>query len=174
FATGALAVLAGLYAGAGLLGGAVDLTSEGVHTLAAPTRQALAALPEPLVLRGVVAARSPLREDLIPLLLQFERTGRAQVEWIDPEREPGRVAAVGGTVPVSLIVELGAQRVLLGPPDLYALDQDGALVFRGEEAVVNALIRLTTRQDAGVYLMTGHGEPTPEGQVSALYEALRS
>lgn len=129
-----------------------DWTTSKEHSLSSQTEQLLAGLETDLEITGVYSplAAVPAKELVERYRLASERV---KVEWVDPERQPGRLADLG-ILPERLQgglmhVELGAESV-----DVREL---------GESELTNAILKLTRQERKKVVFVVGHNERPIEG-----------
>lgn len=134
----------------------LDLTSQKIHSLSPATRDIIAHLPEPLVLRGYFSARThPLLSPLVPrikdLMSEYQTVSRGavQVSFMDPKFDEeveteanqlygikpvpfqvaGRYEAAVVNSYFHILIKYGDQHVVLGFDDLIEIKQraDGGL-----------------------------------------------
>lgn len=129
----------------------VDLTSSKRFALSEQTRKVLAGLDQPVTLLAFFPAGSMERSELEDLLDGYRtETGQLQVSFHDPVREPmlaeqHQITSSWGTV------------VLKAGEATQRLESDF-----GEEALTNALIRVTSGEEHALCFVTGHGELDPD------------
>jgi len=130
-----------------------DWTEARTHSLTDQTRKLLADLEQDVKVTAFyqpVAAQSA-RE----LLERYEYASpRFKVEFVDPQARPG------------LVKELAVDETKLGDGLVHvALGGESVEVDElTEEAVTNALVKLTRREKKKVYFLTGHSERAVEGE----------
>lgn len=141
----------------------VDLTASGRNKVSEETRRILARLAEPVSLRQFGRASADARVE--QLLRSFERENpRLRVEFADTDREREQAVRYG-------VIRLGTVIVLAG-------DKFRKVESPNEQALVTAILQVTTDQDRIVCFVTGHGErgladtgPTGLGTLGATLEA---
>ncbi len=128
-----------------------DSTEEKVYTLATQTEEILSHLTQPIVLRGFYLGgmAEPKEDELIKRMInKFPEKLRWQV--IDPERNPELAEKYG-------ITEAGSVHITFEsgePKREVRITRDVS-----EEAIINAISRLTRTGKKIVYYLEGHGEP---------------
>lgn len=148
-----------------------DFTEAKLHSLSDQAQQVLGALQEPLAL---TALYTPLDQPrAAELLKKFEEAApeKVSVEIFDPQTKPGRLRELGIASD-----QLGAGLVHL------ALGKESAQVTElTEEALVNAIAKLTRRETKKAYYSIGHRERAIEGEAgreptgfTAAVEALKN
>lgn len=141
----------------------IDLTENRDFSLSEQTAKVLDGLPREVTLTSFSREGDPGRQKLEDLLEEYTyRTRRLTVRYVDPDKNPAEVRRYNVTELGTIVVESGKQeqRVNLGD----------------EEAITNALIKVTSDRERIVYGVTGHGEHDFEdndrGGLSALKSAL--
>jgi hypothetical protein len=107
------------------------------------------------------------------------------VEYVDPTRNLSRIQDLQSKYKLTSLDNLiildyeGRHRLLniaeMGDFDLTPLAQGGQpvlLAFRGEQVLTSALLALLKPDSETVYFLTGHGEPSPERDLSNFVEAI--
>lgn len=130
-----------------------DWTEARSHSLTEQSRKLLDGLPGDVKVTAFYqpVAAPPARE----LLERYQYASpRFQVQFVDPQARPG------------LVKELGVDEAKLGDGLVHvALGGESVEVDElTEEAVTNALVKLTRREKKKVYLLTGHNERPAEGE----------
>ena len=130
-----------------------DWTEGRTHSLTDQSRKVLEGLKEDVKVTAFYqpVAAAPARE----LLERYQYVSpRFKVDFVDPQARPG------------LVKELGVDEAKLGDGLLHvALGKESVQVDKlDEEAVTNALVKLTRREKKKVYLLTGHNERPAEGE----------
>jgi gliding motility-associatede transport system auxiliary component len=121
----------------------LDLTASGRNEVSDDTLRILARLQEPVALRQFGRASADAR--LEQLLRSFEReTPQLRVEFADVDRDREQATRYG-------IIKLGTVVVL-------ADDKFRKVEDPNEQALVTAILQVTTDQDRLVCFLTGHGE----------------
>jgi ABC-type uncharacterized transport system involved in gliding motility auxiliary subunit len=148
-----------------------DFTEAKLHSLSDQAQQVLAGLKEPL---AITALYTPLDQPrAAEFLKKFQETApdKVVVEIFDPQNKPGRLRELG--IPSD---QLGSGLVHL------KLGKESAQVTElTEEALVNAIVKLTRRELKKAYYSIGHHERAIEGDAgkeapgfSAAVEALQN
>ncbi len=120
----------------------VDLTANGRNQVSQGTRDMLGRLREPVTLREFGRASDPKTEQL---LHGFEReTPRIRVEFADVDRQREMAVKYG-------VIKLGTVIVLAG--DKFRKIEDP-----NEQALMTAVLQVTSKEDRVVCFVTGHGE----------------
>lgn len=137
-----------------------DLTQSGVYTLSQRTRSVLDGLESEVTLYGVFRKGSPQREDFERLSDLYDRaSSNVTVEIIDPLTEPSRAGALvksTGNAELDRLSESGTVLIAQG-------SRRRRLESRfDEEAVTNALVKLTSGSDLRVCWSVGHDERDPD------------
>ena len=169
-----LAVLVGAYMVAAQYRARWDLTAEGRNTLHEDTLAKLALLDtegQPVRVtafsaqRGKDGSRFKNRE-LKDLLRELGEQSQV-VEWqlVDFDRERLTAEKLGVTEYGHVVVQRGSDRVDLKAREVFRHAGKGKarrLQFIGEQAIARAFSQLHTSRRRVVYVLTGHGEASPE------------
>ncbi|MGQ9484163.1 MAG: GldG family protein [Desulfosoma sp.] len=138
-----------------------DLTESGQFSLSEQSRKVVASIEEPITIKAFFAAGAPEASRAKDLLETYRYHNKnLRYEFIDPDREP----------------QLARQ---------YEIRDYGVLVIEGlgrketvpradEEALTNALFKLSRKDDKTVYFLTGHGERSFEDMSKGGYSSARS
>lgn len=141
----------------------LDTTMNHRFSLAAQTREILAALPGPVTAVGFYtpeeAGQQAYMEDL---LREYEHASGGLLTWsmVDPSANPSLAAQYGVTrTAVTVLTYQGKQEQvdewdMLGEYDPFT----GQPRLNGEQALTSALLRLTTAHSPRIYFLEGHGE----------------
>ncbi len=138
-----------------------DLTETGQFSLSEQSRKIVQSVQEPVTIKAFFASGAPeasRAKDLLETYRYYNKNIR--YEFIDPDREP----------------QLARQ---------YEIRDYGVLVLEGlgrketvpradEEALTNALFKLSRDQDKTVYFLTGHGERSVEEINKTGYSSAKS
>lgn len=138
-----------------------DLTETGQFSLSEQSRKILASIQEPVTIKAFFASGASdgsRAKDLLETYRYYNKN--IQYEFIDPDREP----------------QLARQ---------YEIRDYGVLVVEGlgrretvpradEEALTNALFKLTRDEDKTLYFLTGHGERSVEDMNKNGYSSAKS
>jgi hypothetical protein len=120
----------------------IDLTASGRNQVGDDTRRLLARLEEPVALRQFGRAEDPRVEQL---LRTFAReTSQVTVEFVDIDRERDLATQYG-------VLRVGTVIVLAG--DTFRKIEDV-----NEQALVTAILQVTSDEERVVCFVTGHGE----------------
>lgn len=129
-----------------------DVTSGGRFSLADQTKSVLEALDRPVKVLAFFTLESQGEKDKLETLLEGyqQHSTLLEVEWHDPLKEPvlaeqNKITSTWGTV------------ILQSGEDTQRLESDF-----GEEAITNAIVRLTSGEDHLVCFTEGHGELDPD------------
>lgn len=128
-----------------------DLTEARIHSLSEKSRAVLRALDAPVEALAFVAAGSPERGRLEPLLERFQAEGGGRFRWrfVDAESEPQLADALGVRREGTLALRSG-ERVARSAEGTAGVDE-------GELAKLVLQVSTTTARI--VYVVSGHGEP---------------
>lgn len=151
-------------------GGIWDVTKAKIHTLAPDTVSTLKALKSDLEVLAFFSAGEPNMEGAKDLLGRYAKeSDKVKVEWIDPVRDPVRVKKYA-------IRRDGGHRIVVlfrapgRPPDAVPTEQRVQEIT--EEALTNAVVKVTRGSEKTIYFVTGHGESdVDDTQGSGLSEA---
>lgn len=156
-ATGAVvvvAILAALNVAAARRPVQWDLTESKIHTLSEKTRAVLHGLSEPVQAFAFVAAGSPERGRLEPLLARFAAEGGERFRWrfVDAEAEPQLADALGVRREGAVVLRSGAT---------IARSNEATDRF-GEGELAKLVLQVSRTGARVVYVVSGHGEPAAE------------
>lgn len=127
----------------------LDLTQDSRHTLAPQTKELLAKLKEPVKAYAFYREGQPGSQTLRDLLEQYAFASRQfSYRFVDPDRDPGLARRYDVRNYGSLLLTQGDKVERCKSPE--------------EQELTSALVRLTRQGSKTVYLLTGHGEPSPE------------
>ena len=169
-----------------------DFSRSQKFSLAGQTRSVLKEFKKPLEVIIVASPTflSPVSQifgDLRSLMNEvlFNKREGLRVEYVDPTRNLSRIQDLQSKYKLTSLDNLiildyeGRHRLLniaeMGDFDLTPLAQGGQpilLAFRGEQVLTSALLALLKPDSETVYFLTGHGEPSPEQDLSNLAEAI--
>jgi ABC-type uncharacterized transport system involved in gliding motility auxiliary subunit len=159
-----------------------DWTKSGYYKLAEKTKQALAALKQPV---DVIVFLPPsdkrdyvekILDDVRHLLAEFQfyGQGKLRVEYVDPQRDLARARELVEQYkldsPDVIIFACGDRHKYVRLDEMVDLDRDqypmgGATrvkAFKGEGVFLSAIQTATEEQSPKVYFLTGHGERDPD------------
>lgn len=140
-----------------------DLTEQGTHTLAEQTKNVLTSLNAPVKVTGFYsqfsAASKQRAEDL---LREYEvHTDRLQVEFIDPDQQPGRAREMAIQQDGVLVIQSGDRR------------QD--VLSPTESQITGALLKISVSgAQPTVYFVSGHGERSFDDSSGTGYSIVKS
>lgn len=133
-----------------------DWTEARSHSLSSQTLQLLEGLERDVQVTALYAAIAapPARELLDRYTFVSDRV---KVEFVDPQAQPGRLAELD--VPAEQL-EGGMLHVGMGGESVEVTELT-------EEALTNAIVKLTRQEQKKVYFLTGHNERVVEGEGAA-------
>ena len=130
-----------------------DWTASGRNSLSDASRQVLEALPGPVSATVFARPNPQLRASLDELLQRYAAASpRFTVSFVNPDQAPARVKELGIRTDGTLVLELAGRREKLEQLD--------------EQAVTNALLRLSRTGERTLIFLSGHGERSPDGQAN--------
>lgn len=146
-----------------------DMTEANLYTLSSKTEETVRDLEDPLTMYFFHAEQrgaSRINPDLIRRLVsQYQRLNPSiSFEEIDPNRNPSMAREYNIRQNNTLVLEVEGRTKTLGQFDLYEFPrrrmaaQGASPKFRGERAITEALVNLTSATDRVVYFTEGHGE----------------
>ena len=122
-----------------------DLTENQAFSLGEQTIKILESLPREVTLTAFYREMEPTRQKLDDLLVEYKyHSSKLTVKYIDPDKSPGEAKRYGITEYGTIVVESGKQESRVNTAD--------------EEAITNALIKVTKDRERSVYVTSGHGE----------------
>ena len=129
-----------------------DWTSAQAHSLSSQTHSLLEGLEKDLEVVGVY---SPMAAASAKQLLERYRfiSEKVKVEWVDPERQPGRLREL----------EIAPERLRDGLLHVTIGEESVEVRELTEQALTNAIVKLTRREQKKVYFVIGHNERPTEG-----------
>jgi ABC-type uncharacterized transport system involved in gliding motility auxiliary subunit len=143
-----------------------DWTEAKTHSLTDQTKKVLADLPQPVKVTALYAQIAAA--DAKELLERYQAVDPAkfQVEYVDPQAQPGRLAELGVEADR---LEGGLLHVALGPDFASSVDVKDLT----EVALTQALLKLTRQEQKKVYFLDGHNERIVEGDKAGDKEGMR-
>jgi ABC-type uncharacterized transport system involved in gliding motility auxiliary subunit len=130
---------------AGRHSGRLDLTENKAFSLSEQTVKVIESLPREVAITAFYRELEPTRQKLEDLLAEYKyHSARLGVKYVDPDKSPGEVKRYGITEYGTIVVESGKQESRVNTAD--------------EEAITNAIIKVTKDRERVVYVTTGHGE----------------
>lgn len=154
-----------------------DLSQNQKYTLSDQTRQLLKSLKKPLKIVVFFSPGSPLAGEVDALIKECQYLGRKNIEFesVDPYRNFTRARELQaqykfGSKENVLIVDYNGRTKFVTDSEMAEFDNSGAVYgeaprlvsFRGEQALVGALLTLSEEKQGKVLFLTGHGEAEPE------------
>lgn len=142
---------------------AFDLSANGVHSLVAASLQALAALPDPVVVSAYVSPKHQARAQIAELVARYQlQRPSLKLRFIDP---------------ATIVDQARANTIDDGELTITYSDRTEHVARYTEEAFTNALLRLLQRDQKFIAFVTGHGERSPlrpaNFDLSHWYEVLK-
>jgi gliding motility-associatede transport system auxiliary component len=137
-----------------------DLTENKAFSLSDQTLKVLEALPRPVTVIAFYE-EGPPKEKLQDLLKEYTVRGpKLKYEFVDPVSHPAEAKRYGITEYGAVVLESGKQESRANMPD--------------EEALTNALIKVTRDKERVVYFTSGHGERDLKGSDRAGLSSLKA
>jgi ABC-type uncharacterized transport system involved in gliding motility auxiliary subunit len=131
-----------------------DLTEARIFTLAPDSVQTVKALPGPVEILAFYRSDTPEYQFLEDMVSRYrQHSDRIAISSVDPDRDPERVRAHN--------INLRGNRVVVRMGD-----RSDRMTDLSEEALTNALVRLTRGASKRVYFTVGHGEASLEDEQS--------
>lgn len=166
-------------------GRAIDMTQEQAFSLSSLTVTQLKTLQKPVTFttfygRSAVATQQLDRVQQLLELFKAANPDKVKLDHVDPFRDLGRYDDMvkrvpdvemtqGGGVVIEYGEGTGADRVVVRNADLFEIPRTPRFnpdaerfesVFKGEDSLLTALIRLREAVKAKIVFTTGHGEPS--------------
>ena len=137
-----------------------DLTKNKRYTLSDQTRKLLEAMEKDVNVLAFFTLEQEGRGVLEDLLKQYSQiSSRLSYEFVDPVKNPGRTNQYEITVNGTIVLETGEKQEQIFQPT--------------EEALTNALIKVTREGRNVVYFLKGHGEHDPEETAETGYSIIK-
>jgi ABC-type uncharacterized transport system involved in gliding motility auxiliary subunit len=154
---------------------AFDMTAGKVFTLSEQSLQSVAGLSEPVEIIAIYP-RDGADPMLSSLLAQYAKASPLiTVNYMDAEREPGRLAAanigVAAVTNGTVIVRSGDTSKFVYQADMFQDTPEGK-VFWGERELTGAIRYVTAATLPKVYFLEGHGEAAITEELSKAQAAL--
>lgn len=132
----------------------LDLTEQGVYSLASVSASAMAELKKPLKIVAFKAAQLEDEQGLTDLLALLSSANKAKIstEIVDPRAKPHLVDSYGMKQGNLVYLEYGEG-------DAKAVSRINEV---SEQALVNAVVKLTRGDAKKIYYVVGHNEPELE------------
>lgn len=149
-----------------------DFTRAQLYTLSDKTLKVLQSLPSPVQITVFYQPTHSLYKRVADLLKEFAEKGKEKlkIEFLDPDRDVARTRQAAAQLKVdalnTVVVSCGQKLKQVSDADLVEYDFSNMQMgeapkiknFKGEEAVVNALLTVTEEKQPKIYFLTGHGE----------------
>ncbi len=127
-----------------------DLTKAQLHTLSPDTLKTLEGLKSPVTATAFYASAEPQTAMLTELFQKYAgRSEHFKYEFVDPAKEPLKAKEFNAKADSRIFVRMGATEARMTEPT--------------EEALTNAIVKVTHSVTKKVYFTTGHGESDPDG-----------
>lgn len=137
-----------------------DLTANSAFSLSEQTIKILESLPREVSVTAFFQD-DPSRQKLEDLLAEYKyHAPKLSFRYVDPDKNPGEAKRYGITEYGTIVVESGKQEARINSAD--------------EEALTNALIKVTSDRERVVYFTTGHGEHDLGGSERGGLSALKA
>jgi len=131
-----------------------DWTAGGRNTISEDTRRLLTELTDPVTITAYASEDALLREQIRDLVGSYQRfKPDITLEFVNPDTVPERVRSEDITVDGELVVDYHGRRE--------------HVQSRSEQALTNALLRVTRQGQRWIVFITGHGERDPHGEANA-------
>lgn len=138
-----------------------DLTANRTYSLADQTRRVLEELDRDVQVIAFYRAGDAAAEPIEDLLKEYaDLSPRLRYEIVDPDRQPGRARRYPDVTYGVTVIDAGERTERM----------DGA----DEEALTNALIKVTRAEKKRIGFVSGHGEHDPTTTDEGGYSALRT
>lgn len=149
-----------------------DKTKEGLYSLSEQTLKMVRSIREPVSVKCFYQGAHPHAKQVRDFLKEFDqaRNPRLTVEYLDPDKDRARVQALAQQYRFkalnTIVVQSGGKTKQLSDGDLFKVKPVSAgteeaakvEIFKGEEALVNALLNVLQKKQKSVYFLAGHGE----------------
>ncbi|WP_372716912.1 GldG family protein [Immundisolibacter sp.] len=130
-----------------------DWTVNGRNSLSVASHQVLDKLPGPVSATVFARPNAELHTRIDDLLQRYAiASPRFTVKFVNPDQEPARVKELGVRADGTLLLELGERREKVEQLD--------------EQAITNALMRLSRSGERKLMFLSGHGERSPDGEAN--------
>jgi len=122
-----------------------DTTENKVFSLSEQTTKILEALPRDVTITAFFQDGAPTKERLKDLMEEYQaRSPKLKFSFVDPDSHPADAKRYGITEYGTVVIESGKQ--------------EARVTSAEEEALTNALIKVTRDREVTVYVVSGHGE----------------
>ena len=130
-----------------------DWTANNRNTLSAASVSVLEQMPEPIQVSAFTADSGAMRQHIADLLGRYQRYKKSlELEFINPDTEPDKVRQLGIRVDGELLLEYQGR--------------SEQIVELNEQAITNALQRLSRAAERWIVFVEGHGERSPFGKAN--------
>ena len=154
--------------------GRIDLTESGTYTLAPESKAYIRELDE-LVEIFVTIPNDPdveeltrIHQHLSKLFREYEATGmidgkpHIKIEYVDIYRQRKRAQDLANKYNLTqeniILVAMGERTKEIRQGDLYEVEGEQIIGFRGEKAITSAIIDVSSKDEDKIYFLVGHGE----------------
>lgn len=154
--------------------GRIDLTESGTYTLAPESKAYIRELDE-LVEIFVTIPNDPdveelarIHKHLSKLFREYEAAGmidgkpHIKIEYVDIYRQRKRAQDLANKYNLTqeniILVAMGEQTKEVRQGDLYEVEGEQIIGFRGEKAITSAIIDVSAKEEDKIYFLVGHGE----------------
>lgn len=154
--------------------GRIDLTQSGTYTLAPESKAYIRELEEPVEII-VTIPKDPdipelvqIHQHLEKLFREYEATGMIDgeahilVEYVDIYRQRKRAQEIATKYSLTqeniILVAKGDRKREIRQGDLYEVEGDQIIGFRGEKTITSAIIDVSSKDEDKIYFLVGHGE----------------
>ncbi len=130
-----------------------DWTANNRNTLSAASVSVLEQMPEQIMVSAFTVDSGAMRQHIADLLGRYQRYKKSlEFEFINPDTEPDKVRQLGITMDGELLLE-------------YQGRSEQVTVLN-EQAITNALQRLSRAAERWIVFVEGHGERSPFGKAN--------
>lgn len=154
--------------------GRIDLTESGTYTLAPESKAYIRELDEPVEI-FVTIPNDPEVEELTrihrhlsKLFREYEATGmidgkaHIKIEYVDIYRQRKRANELATKYNLTqeniILVAMGDRTKEVRQGELYEVEGEHIIGFRGEKAITSAIIDVSSNDEDKIYFLVGHGE----------------
>ena len=141
-----------------------DWTEAKSHSLTDQTKKVLEGLDQPVKVTALFAQIAAAEAKALLERYSSVAPEKFQVEYVDPQAQPGRLAELG--IEAGRL-EGGVLHVALGTESVDVKDLD-------EVALTQAIVKLTRREQKKVYFLDGHNERPIEGEKAARGDGMKN
>jgi ABC-type uncharacterized transport system involved in gliding motility auxiliary subunit len=154
--------------------GRIDLTQSGTYTLAPESKAYIRELVAPVEII-VTIPKDPdipelvqIHQHLDKLFREYEAAGMIDgkahilIEYVDIYRQRKRAQEIATKYNLNqeniILVAKGERTREIRQGDLYEIENDQIIGFRGEKALTSAIIDVSSEEEDTIYFLVGHGE----------------